>query len=71
MKLRMFHNVFFLNMMGFIFFFCFLKNRNQLFLFINILLKMCYEGPFKPALKQPNGILVLLCKGSDVSYVTF
>ena len=32
---------------------------------------MCYEGPFKPALKQPNGILVLLCKGSDVSYVTF
>lgn len=70
MKLRSSH-VFFLNMMGFIFLFCFLKNRNQLFLFINILLKMRYEGPFKPALKQPNGILVLLCKGSDVSYLTF
>ena len=62
MKVRISHNVFFLNMMSFIFLFCFLKNKNQLFSFINTLLKMRYEGLLNQLLNKQMESLPFFAK---------
>lgn len=71
------HSVFFLNMMVFIFLFCFLRNRNQLFSFVNILLKKCVVSDLLLVNQLLNNQMEycpkkgIICQQSEVSYLTF